>query len=173
MSQIKYDFSDQLLVLMMGLPYAGKSTTADKLSQVLNAPIVSPDAVRVALHGLRFSAPAEPLVWWVTRMMVRALFLTGHPVVILDSTANTRKRRDVWRGPEAWETVICPVATPVEVCLGRARAAEDDEIVPVIERMVDERELPGPDEDVNTFAGLLAEGDIESLGNQRAQRREP
>lgn len=51
--------SKPTLVLMVGLPRSGKSTIA----RSGRVPIVSPDAIRLALHGQPFIASAEPTVW--------------------------------------------------------------------------------------------------------------
>lgn len=155
MGRIPYDFSDSTLILMMGLPYSGKSTKAAALSSALSAPIVCPDAIRVAMHGYRYSPPAEPAVWFVARMMVRALFLGGHQLVILDATNNTRKRRDDWRGSEGWSTTIVHEQAELELCLERARAADDEDIIPVIERMAEEHQPPDEDEPVADAEAML------------------
>lgn len=136
---------DWTLLCTVGLPRSGKTTWARKQ----NLPIVSPDAIRLALHGQRFIAEAEPHVWAIAKTMVRALFLAGHKMVILDATNNTRKRRDEWQSKE-WKTYFKVIDTPASVCLDRARAEGDEYIMPVIERMaaqyeglqVDEFETP-------------------------------
>ena len=137
---------DWILIATVGLPRSGKSTW----SRVQSLPIVSPDAIRLAIHGERFNAQAEPFVWLVAKTMVRALFLAGHEVVILDATNTTRKRRDDLRSTEWWETYFKVIDTPKETCLARATRENDTKIIPVIERMaaqyepleVDEREWP-------------------------------
>lgn len=142
---LTYDFSRCTLLLMVGIPYSGKTTQARKFSRALNAPIVSPDAIRVGLSGERYQQPLEPTVWWVARMMARALFLAGHRTVIIDATNTTKDRREEWRGPEEWE-VRCYEVEPefgedhVETCKMRAQEAGDVEILPVIERMADQYE---------------------------------
>jgi predicted kinase len=136
---------DWILIATVGLPRSGKSTW----SRVQTWPIVNPDAIRLAIHGERFNAQAEPFVWLVAKTMIRALFLAGHNVVILDATNTTRKRRDDLRSVE-WETYFKVIDTPKGVCLYRAISENDTEIIPVIERMAagyepleaDEREWP-------------------------------
>ena len=125
-----------MLILTVGLPYSGKSTWA--LRQ--GVPIVCPDAVRLAVHGERYLAPAEPVVWMTVRYMVEALFLAGHDTVIVDATNNTRKRRDAWLS-EKWKVAFQVVEASVEQCIRRARKDGDDLIVPVIQRMWDQREV--------------------------------
>jgi predicted kinase len=85
---------DKVLLCMVGLPYSGKSTSA----ATVGAPIVCPDAIRAALHGHKFIPEAEPMVWAVAKTMVRALFMAGHEVVVLDATNTTRARRSEWCG---------------------------------------------------------------------------
>ena len=140
--------SDKHLLLMVGLPRSGKSTKAGELSVQFNAPIVNPDSIRVALHGQRFAPQAEPFVWPIARLMVRALFYAGHEVVIVDATNATRKRRDEWQSAE-WKRSFVTIETPKEVCLERAAAEGDTEIVPVIERMAATWEPVAPEESLS------------------------
>lgn len=67
------------LLVTVGLPRSGKSTWAKQQG----APVVNPDAIRLALHGQAFLQEAEPLVWVMAKYMVEALFLAGHSTVIL------------------------------------------------------------------------------------------
>jgi predicted kinase len=126
---------------MVGLPRSGKSTEARKLG----FPIASPDAIRLAIHGQRFVAEAEPFVWAIAKAMVRALFLAGHDAVILDACNNTRKRRDEWRSKD-WDVVFNVIPTDAATCIERAEAEGDQDIIPVITRMADEHEPLGEDE---------------------------
>jgi len=91
----------QTLILTVGLPCSGKSTwalqqTRRYASPIYGSPIVCPDQIRLALHGQRFVAMAEPFVWAIARTMVISLFGAGHQKVILDACNTTRKRRDDW-----------------------------------------------------------------------------
>lgn len=132
---------EKTLIAMVGLPRSGKSTWAKRAGH----PIVSPDAIRLALHGQRFIAEAEPFVWATAKAMVRALFLAGHAAVILDATNNTRKRRDEWKSRD-WETVFKVIDTTEDTCLNRATAEGDEYIIETIKRMSAEHEPLGDDE---------------------------
>jgi len=125
----------KILICTVGLPRSGKTTWARSQGY----PIVSPDAIRLAIHGQRFLNRAEPLVWAIAKYMVRALFLAGHDRVILDATSNTRKRRDEWCSHE-WTTYFKVFDTPAKVCRARSEAMGDLNIVPQIERMTAEHE---------------------------------
>ncbi len=121
---------EKVLVMMMGLPQSGKSTKARELG----APIVCPDSIRLALHGKPFIGQAEPFVWAIAKVMVRALFLSGHDHVILDATNGTKARRDEWKSRD-WKREFLVVGTPATTCEARAIAAGRLDLIPVIERM--------------------------------------
>lgn len=130
------------LILMVGLPYSGKTTRALKLG----LPIVSPDAVRVALHGERYLQAAEPMVWTLAVIMVKALFEAGHSHVIVDATNNTVKRRQFWADAGDWTVQYQIIDTPEKLCVQRAQQADDLDIVPVIARMASGHEPVERDE---------------------------
>ncbi len=129
---------EPLLICTVGLPRSGKTTWA----RTQQHPIVSPDSIRLALHGQRYIQSAEPFVWAIAHTMVESLFLAGHKVVVLDATNGTRKRRNDWRSPN-YRTAFKVIGTSVSVCLERAVAEGDTEIVPVIERMAAAWEMLG------------------------------
>jgi len=101
-------------------------------------PVVNPDSVRLAIHGLRYEPLPEDLVWAITKIMVRALFLAGHMTVIVDATNTTRKRRDFWQD-DKWYTVFKVFETHPDECL--TRAGDDEAIKPVIQRMAEQFEV--------------------------------
>jgi predicted kinase len=135
--------SNSVLIVTVGLPRSGKSTW----SIMQECPVVNPDSIRLALHGRRFEALAEPFVWAIAKVMVRALFLAGHIRVILDATNTTRKRRDEWRS-EDWVTYFKVFTTPRTACL--ERAGSDEELKAVIESMALRAEPLADDEPVWT-----------------------
>jgi predicted kinase len=106
------------LVMMVGLPRSGKTTRADALYP--SVPKVSPDAVRLALHGQPYISEAEPFVWAIARTMVKALFLAGHDIVVLDACNNTRARRDEWKS-WSWDREFIRVGTNAEECRARVK----------------------------------------------------
>ena len=123
------------LILTVGLPYSGKTTWAAKQG----CPIVSPDQIRLALHGRRYEQRAEEMVWTIARVMVRALFGAGHRRVIVDATHNSEKRRKPWASDD-WFLRYQVFEATREECIARAKAVGDNEILPVIERMADQHE---------------------------------
>lgn len=142
-----------VLHIMVGLPRSGKSTVA----KAMGHPIVSPDAIRLALHGERFLQQAEPMVWTLSRLMVESLFKAGHTDVILDSCSHTKRQRERWKGP--WlRTYHCgrygqymldnskhPLGD-FQGCMSVAETLEDEVIMPIIRRFYQEMEPVSIDE---------------------------
>lgn len=138
------------LILMVGLPRSGKTTRARKLSSDLNAPMVSPDAVRKIVCGRAYHQNAEPLVWGVVKTMVQSLFEAGHGTVIVDACNNTKARRDEWKFGH-WKIEIQVVTTPASVCRQRAiDSCSDPNLLEVIDRMAAFHEPPEKDEGLLT-----------------------
>jgi predicted kinase len=131
------------LHLMVGLPRSGKSTVA---LTVIGQPIVSPDAIRLALHGTAWREEAEPMVWGIARTMVEALFLAGHNEVIVDACHVTAERRRQWESPK-WAISYHIIPTLKETCVERALAVDRPDLVPVIERMAAAWDPPGMGQD--------------------------
>jgi predicted kinase len=123
------------LHLTVGLPRSGKTTWAKEQAM----PIVSPDAIRLSLHGQAFIATAEPIVWAIAKLMVASLFEAGHNDVIVDACSISKKRREEWIDTR-WELVFKKFDTSKEECLRRATATNRPELIPVIERMASEQD---------------------------------
>lgn len=135
MSESETEPTSNELILMVGLPFSGKSEWAKSY----NSPVVRPDAIRLALHGQKFVAEAEPMVWTVARLMVKSLFHAGHRRVVLDACNISRARRNEWKS-HMWRLRFVHVLTPIDTCLERAVQANQPEMHRVIERMYHEWE---------------------------------
>lgn len=129
------DQSKPTLVCMVGLPRSGKSTIVKELSKELGAPIVRRDDIRLALHGQRYQALAEPFVKAISIVMIRSLFLSGHKHVICDETNYSRAARDFNRNDKVWNTQFYWVRTSAQICKERAVATGQPDLIPVIDEM--------------------------------------
>jgi predicted kinase len=128
---------ENILIITVGLPRSGKSTWAKAASEKYGVPIVNRDAVRLALHGKRFLPEAENMVAAITQYMVKALFIAGNKVVVLDECNISEKRRKEWLN-KPWKVMYKVFDTPKEICIERAIATEQPDLLPVIERMASE-----------------------------------
>lgn len=118
------------LILTVGLPRSGKSTWALQTGY----PVVNRDAIRLALHGQAYIQSAEDMVTAIETYMIKALFLAGHDIVIVDATHTTRVRRDRWESLE-WERKFAVFDASAAECVQRAVSGDRDDLVPVIRRM--------------------------------------
>lgn len=136
------------LILLAGLPRSGKSTYAKSLVEGCKAVIVNPDSIRLAVHGQPFIQEAEPFVWAIAYAMTEALFIAGHETVIVDATNINEKARKPWydrfrenRTDISVELVV--IGTSKSECIARALLTKQSYLIPVIERMAAETDLPG------------------------------
>jgi predicted kinase len=128
---------ENILIMTVGLPRSGKSTWAKDAAKEYGCPVVNRDAVRLALHGNRFINAAEDMVAAVTKYMVKALFIAGHNHVILDECNVSEKRRVEWmKGP--WRIMYKVFDVPADVCKQRAIETEQEDLIPIIDRMAEE-----------------------------------
>jgi predicted kinase len=139
-----YPLAPKTLIMLVGLPRSGKTTAAMTMAAGGGA-IVSPDAIRLNLHGQNFYPAAEPLVWAIAQTMVRALFAAGHAIVYLDACNVTKARRAEWKS-STWRRKFVVLDTTREVCIIRAIDENRTDLLPVIERMAEEYEPPSEDE---------------------------
>ena len=121
---------NRALMLTVGFPCSGKTTWAKRTGFA----IVCPDSIRLALHGQTFLVLAEPIVWAIAKVMVRALFLSGALSVVLDATSTTRAMRSLWLSDD-WETYYKLIETTRDTCIFRAGENLMFDLVPVIEKM--------------------------------------
>lgn len=114
---------DKTLIILVGLPFGGKTTKALSMGY----PIASPDGLRLAIHGRNYCPEAEGLVWTMMRIFVSASFNAGHSHVILDGTNLKRRRRAQWVNPK-WQCkfLVSPMG-PYE-CQQRADLVFDPEL---------------------------------------------
>lgn len=114
---------DKTLIILVGLPFGGKTTKALSMGY----PIVSPDGLRLAIHGRNYCPQAEGLVWTMMRFFVDALFTAGHNHVILDGTNLKRRRRAQWVNPK-WQCKFLVSPMDAYECQQRADLVFDPEL---------------------------------------------
>ena len=129
------------IIAMRGLPRSGKSTVARRIQDRFGHPIVSRDAIRLALHGSAFIAEREEDVTVAEGIMLRALAYSGHLEIVIDEChANALKSEEVILGyfedtEFEVEVTFAVIDTPIDECKQRAIDSGQECLVPVISRM--------------------------------------
>ena len=124
------------LVASYGLPRSGKSTILRQLSEKYGAPIVSRDAIRLALHGHIYASNAEDFTRSIYKVMIRSLFGAGHELVLADETHWSQAARDFIKSPD-WDTQFITIHTPPDTCKERAIATDQPWLLEVIDQMME------------------------------------
>jgi predicted kinase len=110
------------LHVMLGLPRSGKSTAAYKMRH----PVVEGDKLRRLMGCYPFNAQKEPEVQKGLKTLVDVYFESGYNDVTVDDY-----NFDYSSYPNIEEHVI---DTSEEVCIERAKASNQEYLVPVIKR---------------------------------------
>lgn len=122
------------LYFTVGLPRSSKSTFCN--NWVKDRPmsvIVSSDDIRLAMHGKRYEPLAETMVFAIKHVMIRALLNRGFDVIV-DGTHSTEI--SIQRLLEIDENAMAIIFdTPKEVCIERAIATNQSDLIPAIERI--------------------------------------
>jgi len=127
------------LFFSVGPARCGKSTYARRWEEGFEMPEVlghrvrwSQDSLRIGLHGRRYNKHLEPLVHGLKPAILKAHLDMGH-VVFVDGTHTTA--RSIKQLLEVDVNAV-PVLfdVPAEICIARAHATGQPDLVPVIER---------------------------------------
>ena len=131
------------LIVMRGLPKSGKSTKAKDLARLYGCPVVSRDAMRLAVHGTRFLEDLEGEVKEAAGLALKCLAFGGNDVIVVDECHPLKDRTVQWltslfdgydkKVKLYWEEI----STSRKVCIERALKDKQEDLVPVINSMAD------------------------------------
>jgi predicted kinase len=122
--------------IMIGVARSGKSTVCEQLVRKTdNQPrvIVCADDIRLAISGQRFNKLTEDFVKATKLTMIRALFHRNHYVLVDGTHTKLFHIEELAEIDPNFEYTI--VDTPVEECIRRAILTQQDDLIPVIQRM--------------------------------------
>lgn len=95
--------------------------------------VVAGDDLRLALHGMEYSKPAEGFVCALMDVCIRALLARGFDVIVDETcTSESTLARYIQLDDDP---VFIWIDTPVEVCIERAKAHGQDSLIEPIKRM--------------------------------------
>lgn len=129
------------LVMLIGLPRSGKTTLRNLfLLGHREYVTICADDLRYSIYGQRFYSGGEPIVWMVRGYMLESLF-QNNTNILIDETNTTIKRREpiiTQAKKYGYEVIGVYVNTDISLCRLRA----DDIILPIVDKMHDQFEVP-------------------------------
>ena len=132
--------------IMVGLPRSGKSTYVEQYKGL--RAIISADQLRYIVYGQRFWGPGEDMMWTVRKIALKMLMEQGIDIMIDETNTTASRRKPIIDLAKEYgyyvEAVV--IETPKDICIERAKAEGDDNLISVIERMAGQYESVQPEE---------------------------
>ncbi|MFF0309834.1 AAA family ATPase [Streptosporangium sp. NPDC004379] len=96
-----------MLIVMSGLPGAGKSSIAQELGRLLPAPVLSVDPVEAAMWraGIDRGQPTGLAAYVVVEALASDVLALGQTVIV-DAVNDAREAREQWRGLARRRSVV-------------------------------------------------------------------
>ena len=143
------------LTMLLGLPRSGKTSWVEdnKSNQV----VVSADSLRYLVYNQRFWADGEALMWSLRTMILKYLISQGVDIIIDETNILAKSRASIIKLARSldaknkyWiDCVVMKDAGNTELCIERAKTGNMEDLVPVIERMAEQLELPDKSEGID------------------------
>jgi predicted kinase len=125
------------LYCCIGLPRSGKSTYCNQW--VLEKPgrvKVCGDDIRLALTGERFNSHVEPYISAIKSTMIKTLLLGGFEVIVDGTHTTERSIKQILQIDKNAQFIVFD--THPQTCRERAKATNQEDLYPVIDRMYDQ-----------------------------------
>jgi predicted kinase len=129
--------------IMIGLPRCGKSTWVE--NNKTNEIIISADDLRYIVYNQRFWGDGEALMWSIRGMMLKYLMQQGVDIIIDETNTTKERRKPILKLAKqfGYKVTGCVVeGSWVDECTQRAKAAGQEDLIPIIQRMANQFELP-------------------------------
>lgn len=133
--------------IMCGLPRCGKSTWIK--NNKTNEVIISADDLRYIVYNQRFWGEGEPLMWSMRGMMLKYLMQQGIDIIIDETNTTVERRKPIIALAKRFGyKIIGNVVEGIwaEGCIERAIKEGQEDLIPIINRMAEQFEMPCKEE---------------------------
>jgi len=119
---------------MIGCPRSGKSTFCKEwVKEEPMRIVVSGDDIRLATYGQRFNKLGENAVYHTLYVMIRALLLGGFTVLVDETNSSEMSITRILEIDSEAKPIL--IDTSEEVCIERAIATNQKDLIPVIKQI--------------------------------------
>jgi len=133
--------------IIVGLPRCGKSTWVK--NHKTNEVVISADDIRQLVYNQRFWSDGESLMWSIRGMFLKYLMNQGVDIIIDETNTTKERRKPILKLAKQFGYYvignIIDGATP-EICSLRAIENEQADLIPIINKMAEQFELPEKEE---------------------------
>lgn len=144
---------------MVGLPRSGKSTEAKKYQEEGYVK-VSADDFRQLMYGQRFYSEGEGMMWATRDIALKILLQQGVNIVIDETNIDSSTRAKVIKLAEKYDySVDCVfMDTEANVCVKRAVDTQQEDLIPVIDKLAYRLQEPLIDEGFDSIVTIYSNG---------------
>jgi predicted kinase len=143
----KENQSMKTITVMCGLPRCGKSTWV-KNNKKLEV-VISADDLRYIVYNQRFWAEGEALMWSIRSIMLKYLMQQGIDIIIDETNTTKGRRMPILKMAKQYGYYVIGNViegyTP-DMCKERAIREGQNDLIPIIDRMAEQFELPEKEE---------------------------
>jgi predicted kinase len=143
------------ITLLVGLPRSGKTTWVE-LNNEFNfngkkQVIISADKLRYLIYNQRFWSDGEPMMWAVRKIMLKSLIEQGVDIIVDETNTTKKARQEIIKLATKYGYHIKALVFDIdaEVCRQRAIESNQEDLIPIIDRMVNQYEEPDIEEGFN------------------------
>lgn len=136
---------EKRLFMTIGLPRSGKTTLRNEAMNINHGIVlISCDQLRLQIYGQKFYLKGEDFIWAIRKHMLEILMQNKNYIFIDETNTTVKRRKDILKLAKEYKYKAYGIIidTPKEICIKRAKAENDKEIIPIIERMSLQMEFP-------------------------------
>lgn len=145
LNKIRARFLIKKIFILIGLPRSGKSTIREMiLDKHFYIVPVSADDLRYEIYNQRYWENGESDVWNFRKHHLNSLMKNGTTILIDETNTTIKRRAPLLKLCDefGYTPIYIHIDTDKEICVERAKKINDTYIIPTIERMSEQFEMP-------------------------------